>query len=78
LYQINTVGIEDIWYSAASSVTSSTSILTNLTSEFSFDSFSITGHNTLHGQHHVAKKSAIIIQSVSCRMLSNSSFEFIV
>jgi hypothetical protein len=58
-------------------VTSSTSILTNFISLCSSASSSITGQSILHGPHHVAKKSAIIIQFVSSRILSNSSLEFI-
>jgi hypothetical protein len=75
---MNTVGIEVISYSSASSVTSSTSIFTNFTSGCSSESSSITGHKTLQGQHHVAKKSAIIIQFVSFMITSNSSFELII
>jgi hypothetical protein len=75
---MNTVGIEVIPYSSASSVTSSTSILTNFTSGCSSASCSITGPSTLQGQHQVAKKSAIITQFVSFKIASNSSLEFII
>jgi hypothetical protein len=49
----------------------------NFISLCSSESSSITGQSILHGPHHVAKKSAIIIQFVSSRILSNSSLEFI-